>query len=68
MTKLSKSGYYFRGDSSIKRSLYIEDVLYTLSNSRLQLNDLDDLEKLKALELEQGKSTSWEEAEVIIIS
>lgn len=50
-----KSGYYFRGDSSIKRSLYIEDVLYTLSNNRLQLNDLDDLERLKVLEFEKGK-------------
>ena len=30
-----KSGYYFRGDSSIRRSLYIGDVLYTLSDSRL---------------------------------
>ncbi|MCP3684835.1 MAG: hypothetical protein GY861_19390 [bacterium] len=47
-----KSGYYFRGDSSIKRSLYIEDVLYTLSESRLQLNDLDSLERLEVLEFE----------------
>ena len=50
-----KSGYYFRGDSAIKRSLYIEDVLYTLSNTRLQLNDLDDLERLKVLEFEEGE-------------
>jgi len=50
-----KAGYYFRGDYSIKRSLYIEDVLYTLSDSRLQLNDLNDLERLKALEFEKGK-------------
>jgi uncharacterized secreted protein with C-terminal beta-propeller domain len=39
-----KSGYYFRGDSSIKRSLYIDDILYTLSDARLQLNDLGDLD------------------------
>src|SRR3989338_806852 len=53
--KFKKAGYYFRGDYSIKRSLYIEDVLYTLSDSRLQLNDLNDLERLKALEFEKGK-------------
>ncbi len=47
-----KSGSYFRGDSSIQRSLYIEDVLYTLSNQRLQLNDLDELDRLKVLEFE----------------
>ncbi|MBI2653799.1 beta-propeller domain-containing protein [Candidatus Woesearchaeota archaeon] len=45
-----KSGYYFGGDSSIKRSLYIENVLYTLSDNRLQLNDLDKLERLKVLD------------------
>jgi len=45
-----KSGYYSSGDSAIKRSLYIEDVLYTLSDSRLQLNSLASLEKLKVLE------------------
>lgn len=49
-----KSGYYFRGDSQIRRSLYIEDVLYTLSNTRLQLNDLDDLDRLNVLEFEKS--------------
>ncbi|MFC1768649.1 beta-propeller domain-containing protein [Nanoarchaeota archaeon] len=48
-----KSGYYFRGDASIRRSLYIEDVLYTLSNKRLQLNDLDDLDRIKALDFSE---------------
>ena len=45
-----KSGYYFRGDRSVQRSLFIEDVLYTLSNQRLQLNDLDSLDRLKVLD------------------
>ena len=51
-----KSGYYFRGDSSIKRSLYIEDVLYTLSDNRLQLNDLNNLNRLKVIEFAPGNS------------
>lgn len=51
-----KSGYYFRGDSAIRRSLYIDDVLYTLSNSRLQLNDLDGLDRLKVLEFEKSEN------------
>ncbi|WP_424359855.1 beta-propeller domain-containing protein [Methanocella sp. MCL-LM] len=46
-----KSGLYFHGDRSIMRSLFIRDVLYTMSQSRLQLNDLNTLEKLKAIEL-----------------
>ena len=44
-----KSGYYFRGDSQIRRSLYIGDVLYTFSNKKIQLNDLTSLEKIKSL-------------------
>ncbi len=46
-----KSGYYFYGDRSITRSLYIDNVLYTLSNTRLQLNDLSTLDRIKALDL-----------------
>jgi uncharacterized secreted protein with C-terminal beta-propeller domain len=47
-----KSGYYFYGDRSISRSLYIKDVLYTMSNSMLQLNDLGTLKKLERLEFD----------------
>jgi PKD repeat protein len=47
-----KSGYYFYGDRSITRSLYIDNVLYTLSNTRLQLNDLSTLDRIKALDLQ----------------
>ncbi len=46
-----KSGYYFHGEASIMRSLYIGNVLYTLSNQRLQLNSLNNLETLKKLTL-----------------
>jgi uncharacterized secreted protein with C-terminal beta-propeller domain len=46
-----KSGYYFNGDRSITRSLYIDNVLYTVSNTRLQLNDLSTLDRIKALDL-----------------
>lgn len=60
-----KSGSYFRGDSgsSIRRSLYIEDVLYTFSNTRLQLNDLENLEKLNALQF--STETSQEERQSV---
>ena len=44
-----KSGFYFRGDSAVERSLYIGDVLYTLSRNKLKLNSLKDLEELKDL-------------------
>lgn len=38
--------YYPRYDESVKRSLYIEDVLYTLSESRMKINSLDDLDEI----------------------
>jgi len=51
--EFEKQGYYFYGSHSILRSLYIEDVLYTMSEGKLQLNDLDSLEKLKSFEFER---------------
>jgi len=48
--EFKKSGYYFRGDHSVHRSLYIGNVLYTLSEKKLKLNYLDNLSEIKALE------------------
>jgi uncharacterized secreted protein with C-terminal beta-propeller domain len=49
-----KSGYYFYGGpDNITRSLYIENVLYTLSQSRLQMNDLTSLSTLAELPFDQ---------------
>ena len=43
--KFKKSGYYWYGDGeNIKRSLYMEDVLYTVSDSKLKMNSLDDID------------------------
>ncbi len=45
-----KSGqYFYGGQSDITRSLYIGNVLYTLSQTRLQLNDLSSLATLRVL-------------------
>jgi uncharacterized secreted protein with C-terminal beta-propeller domain len=44
-----KSGYYFRGDASVKRALYIDDVLYTISQKKIKLNQLADMEEIKEL-------------------
>lgn len=45
-----KSGeYFYGGQSDITRSIYINNVLYTLSQSRLQLNDLNSLATLCVL-------------------
>ena len=46
-----KSGYYFFGNSNIQRSLYIDNILYTISASKIMLNSLDDLSMLKELKI-----------------
>ena len=42
-----KRGYYFGDDYSVKRALYIGNVLYTLSGKMLKANALDTLSELK---------------------
>ncbi|MBU0636042.1 beta-propeller domain-containing protein, partial [Candidatus Micrarchaeota archaeon] len=46
-----KSGYYYQSDNQVKRSLYIGNVLYTISNTKILLNDLFDLSELNQIEL-----------------
>jgi uncharacterized secreted protein with C-terminal beta-propeller domain len=41
---------WYRNDA-IKRSFYIDDVLYTVSNSMLKANDLDTLEEITTIDL-----------------
>lgn len=44
------NGYSYY-DNTAKRSLYINDVLYTFSNNFLKINSLSDLSELKSLRL-----------------
>jgi len=48
--EFKKSGYYFYGGPlSVERSLYIGDVLYTISQGKIKANLLADLSELKEL-------------------
>ncbi|WP_455368525.1 beta-propeller domain-containing protein [[Eubacterium] cellulosolvens] len=49
--ELLKSGYYFDSEYEIKRSFYIENVLYTVSNKMIKSNDLINLTKISELQL-----------------
>ena len=51
-TDLLKSGYYFFSEHSVKRSLYIDNVLYTISDKRIKMNSLATLEEINELELQ----------------
>jgi uncharacterized secreted protein with C-terminal beta-propeller domain len=48
---LMKNGYYFSSPFSVKRSLYIDNVLYTISEKKIKINSLEDLEQLNEIEL-----------------
>ncbi|OGY26215.1 MAG: hypothetical protein A2Z24_01470 [Candidatus Woykebacteria bacterium RBG_16_44_10] len=45
-----KSGYYYYGDDlSVKRSLYIDGYLYTVSGEKISINSLDNLSLIKQI-------------------
>ena len=46
-----KSGYWFESDLQVQRSLYIEDNLYTLSNGKIKVNNIQTLEELAVINL-----------------
>lgn len=48
---LMKSGYYFYSEYSVKRSLYIDNVLYSISDRTVKMNDLATLQEINELEL-----------------
>ncbi len=48
---LLKSGYWFESDYEVERSLYIDDVLYTLSGRLIKMNSLTDLSELGRIDL-----------------
>jgi uncharacterized secreted protein with C-terminal beta-propeller domain len=43
--------YYSDPDRSVKRSLYIDDVLYTISSGLVKMNKLDDLSEINEVKL-----------------
>ena len=48
---LMKSSYYFFSPFSVKRSLYIDNVLYTISEKKIKMNSLENLEQINEIEL-----------------
>jgi uncharacterized secreted protein with C-terminal beta-propeller domain len=54
----SDSSRYGYNSDAVKRSLYIEDILYTLSNRYLKMNNLSDIEEVNSLELREDDDTN----------
>lgn len=48
---LTKSGFYMVSPYMVKRSLYISDVLYTISNGKIEMHNIETLEPLGELKI-----------------
>jgi len=48
---LVKSGFYFESEYSVKRVLYIENLLYTISDKRIKINELTTLQQVNEIDL-----------------
>ena len=46
-----KSGYWFESYTMIERSMYIENVLYTISKDKIKMNNLDDLSEIGLIQI-----------------
>ncbi len=52
--------YYYSLLYSIKRSLYIGDTLYTVSDRMVKANNLEDLKEIKAVEISHRDPDDWD--------
>lgn len=48
---LEKSGYYFNSEYEVVRSLYIGDVLYTVSSGKIKANSITELSEIAEIKL-----------------
>ncbi len=49
---LDKSGYYFSSKCTVTRSLYVGDVIFTVSSGKIKANSLADLSEISEVELD----------------
>ncbi len=47
--ELKKYTYYYYGNDGVQRSLFMDDVLYTISGAKIKANDIDSLKDIKEL-------------------
>ena len=50
-TDLEQGYYYSYSPLSVERSLYIDDVLYTISDAKIKMNDLENLDYINEVQL-----------------
>ena len=50
----AKSGYYWYSNSNVKRALYMDSTLYTVSDTYVKANDLSTLGEISSLQIGNG--------------
>ena len=58
--ELEEGYYYYYSPFSVERSLYIDDVLYTISDAKIKMNSLENLEYINEVELPYSTWTPYE--------
>lgn len=51
----SQDWYWYGSPNAVRRSLYMDDVLYTVSGIKIKANDLDDFKEIKEIKLPYEK-------------
>jgi len=51
LADLEQGYYYFYSPLSVTRSLYIDDVLYTISDAKIKMNNLENLDYINEVQL-----------------
>jgi inhibitor of cysteine peptidase len=50
-TAKEEEEWYYEWNAEVRRSLYMDDILYTVSNKMIKMNDLEDLNEINKVEL-----------------
>jgi inhibitor of cysteine peptidase len=59
-SELEQGYYYYYSPLSVERSLYIGDVLYTISQAKIQMNSLENLDYINEVELPHSTWTPFD--------
>lgn len=58
MEGLEKYYYYYSGNA-VRRALYMDDVLYTVSGKKIEMNDIDTMRDIGSVELPYDEDGRW---------
>ena len=60
LSELEEDYYYYYSPFAVERSLYIDDVLYTISQAKIKMNSLETLDYINEVELPYTEWTPYD--------